>query len=450
MGDYALFGDKGEKVVKHYQLRFGSGDALEPFYYSILYALRNNRQYRIVKKVLDYYNISPNSQQFGFATQNLRQEISSASGLLGQIGGVVKSIVAMKKDLQRIKECLDYYKDKGRPNELVLKGVWADFVDSKTGPASLTQAAQKLEFFVARDWFFKINSAKEAEELEDVPGNVKAFLAKKYREYSVWKKHWKTRLEDMKGIIQQQIKASKQTVNLYKQWIQPLLRNIEALKLAPDPSNPDLLKIGGNTFSKVKVVAWNKVTPRKGNKVSSTYKEPDKRGKDKDFGEIGKTLYQGKEVPFMTLIEIELTLKAGKQGTTETIVDFYAKVYDKKRFEELYWDSWLKDPAEEWIENLLLKEELPIELEEAEGAEEPKDFLSLIGSQLDEAIDKVKSKYDSVLDKVGLKPKSKSLRKYDINKLVGAASAEVKKDVSLVYFVVKKRHGMLAELAMYM
>jgi hypothetical protein len=221
MGEYALFGKDGKKVVKHLRLIFGSSEALEPFYYRVLYALRNNRQYQVIKKINDYYNIGPNTQQFGFATSNLRQDISSASGLLGQIGQIVKSIVGMRKDKQRIDECLAYYNKGGKPDEIVLKGLWADFVDSKTGPASLTQASQKLEYFVARDWFFMINSSKEALDLKDVPNNVKTFLAKKYREYEVWKKEWKKRLEEMQAILDQQIKASKQTVNLYKKWIGP-------------------------------------------------------------------------------------------------------------------------------------------------------------------------------------------------------------------------------------
>src|SRR3989339_763668 len=107
---YDLFdSSKGEKVVRSFKIIYGAGDSLEPFYYRILYCLRQNRAYQTIKKVQDYYNISPNTQEFGFATQNLRQELSTVSGFLGQIGQVVKGIVGMKKDHQRIKECLSYY-----------------------------------------------------------------------------------------------------------------------------------------------------------------------------------------------------------------------------------------------------------------------------------------------------------------------------------------------------
>ncbi len=448
MGDYKLFNESGGvKNVKHFKLRYASGDVLEPFYYRILYALRNNRSYQVIKKVLDYYNVSPNSQQFGFATQNFRQEISSASGLLGQIGQVVKSLVALKKDKQRIDECLTYYKKNGKPDELVLKGLWADFVDSKSGPASLTQAAQKLEFFVARDWFFKADSIKEIEGSKDIPGNLKTFLIKKYREYEVWKKEWKTRLEDMKKILDSQLKASIQTINLYKQWVQPLLRNAEALKMAPDPLNPDLLKISGGTYSQVELVCWHKTEPKYGNRVSFTYEEPkDEKGKERPFGERGKCLYGGKDVPFMPALYFVLTLRLGSKGYMETVVDFYARLYDKKKFEELYYDTWTSDPAEKWIKNLMLKEELNLEEEEKkEEKEESSDVLS----ELFKFDWNISEKISSFKKKLGFKTKSK-LTSYQLNNLIAKASGEVKKDNALVYFLVKKSFGMLAELEMYM
>jgi len=446
--EYALFNESGGvKTVRHFQLRYASGDALEPFYYRILYALRNNRNYRVIKKVVDYYNVSPNSQQFGFAAQNLRQEISSASNLLGQIGQVVKSIVAMRKDKQRIDECLEYYKKTGKADELVLKGLWADFVDSKTGPASLTQAAQKLEFFVARDWFFKADSIKEIEESEDIPTNLKTFLMKKYREYEVWKKEWKKRLEEMKKIIDNQIKASMQTVNLYKQWVQPLLKNAEALKMAPDPLNPDLLKISGGTYSQVEIVCWHKVEPKYGNKVSFTYEEPKSdKDREKPLGERGKCLYNGKEVPFMPVLYFTLTLRIGSKGYMETVVNFDARIYDKKKFEELYYDEWVADPAEKWINNLMLREELKLEEEEEEKEKEETDVLKELFKVFN--WEKVKEKIDKLKKKLGFKTKKK-LSKYQIETLISKVSGELSKDTAIVYFVVKKSFGMLAELAMY-
>lgn len=442
---YAMFGDKGFKETKHFKLSLGAGDVLEPFYYRVLYGLRNNRFYRTVKKVYDYYNISPNTQQFGFSSNNLRQEISSASGLLGQVGQVVKSIVGMKKDKQRIDECLEYYDDNGKPNEIVLKGLWADFIDSKTGPASLTQAAQKLEFFVARDWFFKVNSLKEIDKLEDVPGNVKTFLTKKYNEYTKWKKHWKPRLEDMQRILNQQVNASKQTVNLYKQWIQPLLRNVEALKMAPELNNPDLIKISGNTFSKVKVVSWGKVDPKKSYQKVFDY-IPHKDAKSKPIGERGKCLFAGKDVPFMPVLEFEFTLRKGEKGYTETLIDFSAKLYDKKKFEEMYWDAWTKDPAEEWIENLMLQEALPIDLEtKKEEKKESKPLMDIISARVDETF----ASFAKIRDKLTFKSGKKTLSKFDIDKLAGKAGKTLASDLGVIYFVIKKSFGMLAEFIMY-
>jgi len=148
------------------------------------------------------------------------------------------------------------------------------------------------------------------------------------------------------------------------------------------------------------------------------------------------------------LLHMVLTLRTGKDGVTETVVDFYAKVYDKKKFEELYWDQWKKDPAEEWINNLLLKEPLPIDIGESKDKDKKggKDFLSLMAKRVDEMIDK----FQGMVKKIKLPGQGKGLRAYDINQLIGAASGEVKKDLGLIYFVVKKSFGMVAELDMFM
>ncbi|MFA5406542.1 MAG: hypothetical protein WC307_04260 [Candidatus Nanoarchaeia archaeon] len=443
-GDYEKLIKDGSKTTRVLKMLYGAGDALEPFYYRILYGLRNNRYYNTILKINDTYNVSPNTQQFGFATSNLRQEITSASGLLGQIGQIVKSLVAMKKDHQRIKECLDYFKDKGRPNELVLKGIWADFVDSKTGPSSLTQAAQKLEFFVARDWFFRINSAKDALESKDITNeNVRNFLARKYNEYDKWKEHWKPRLDDMDKIIEQQIKTTQNSIKLYREWAQPLLRNVEALKMSPNPTNPDLLKISGTIYSQVSIVAWGRREPKEANLIFD-YVPGDK---SKPLGERGKCLFKGKDVPFMPVIEITITLRSGPQGYMETLAHYFSKVYSKKEFERLYYEVWNKDPVDDWIKNLMLNEGLNLTDESLKEAVKEKPTI------LEALADKLIPKFDfsKTMAKVGLNKKKtgpKPLPEHVLDELVEGAGGQVFKDVAYVYFVVKKSFGMLAELAM--
>jgi len=443
---YDLFdSSKGEKVVRSFKIIYGAGDSLEPFYYRILYCLRQNRAYQTIKKVQDYYNISPNTQQFGFATQNLRQELSTVSGFLGQIGQVVKGIVGMKKDHQRIKECLSYYNENGKPNDQILKGIWADFVDSKTGPASLTQAAQKLEFFVARDWFFRIKNRKELEKFKkEIPGNLMTFLERKFGEYEHWFPEWKSRLEEMDSTIADQVKASEQSVNLYKDWIKPLLKNVEALKLAPDPLNADLLKIGGAMYSQVKIVAWGKTDPRlKEGRMVFDYVPAKAEDLSKPDGKKGKALYNGKQVPFMPFIEITLTLRTGAQQYMETVVEFKSKIMDIKRFEELYYNEWVKDLADVWVDNLMLKERLGESVKEEKKKEESNDVLGLLGKKM------MGVELPGIFKKWQKKKKEQPTPQYKIDALVSKASKALYGDLMVVYYVTKKSFGMLADFAMY-
>ena len=449
---YNLFNNSdGIKETKSYTIRYGGGDALEQFYYRIIYALRENRRYEYIAKVKDTYNVSANTQQFGFATQNLRQEISSASSLVGQINQIGKSILSMKKDRQRIEECLGYYgkyKDKPEELEAVLKGLWLDFVDSKTGPASLTQAAQKLEFMVARDMFFKFKNNEalkkfNTDEKLNIPNNVMTFLERKFGEYEQWKPKWKERLDEMSKMIDMQLKTSVESINMYKQWAKPLIRNIQALELSPDWTNPEILKIGGSTFSEVHIVAWDKVEPEMGKRKKFTYEKATKKEDlDKPFGEKGKCKYGKDEVPFMPLIYIKLGLRTGTGGYTETVAKFQSLVIDKKKFEELYYGAWFKDPIQDWIDKLLLNESFG-GTEEGKKKEESKKEESLL---------------DMIAKKFELKPpkfvqnralKKKKVPAFKIQSLADKAGTEVLKDLALVYFVVKKGFGMLSELQMY-
>ncbi len=440
--------------IRKYKLTYGAGNALEPFYYRILYSL-DTLGIKQVKKVYDWYNISPKTQEFGFASQNLRQEMASASQLLGQIGTVAKSLAALRKDQQRINECLEYYNHEGKLDEVTLKGIWVDFVDVKSGAASFVNAAKNLDLYVARDWFFKI---KDLKELETIPKGVitdvvRHFLARKFREYEVWKKHWKQSLLQFKKIIDQQYQATKKSIELYRQWVQPLLYNVESLKMRGKYMlDPELLKIGSNLLSEVMLVAWspkNYVEPKNLLQAKEEYAKKKKEREERkargepvlDYIPFGKAyayddLGRQVEVPFVPVIEIKLKL-VGPSNTQymTTIAEIAGKIYTIEEFEDKLFDEWNRDPAEEWIKALLLRE--GIELEEEEKKEEKKKVELFPGQEFLELL----------ISKLKFRPKkkpgiSKRLTDHMIMYYVKKAAKDLNKRTWLVYFILKKSFGM--------
>jgi len=132
----------------------------------------------------------------------------------------------------------------------------------------------------------------------------------------------------------------------------------------------------------------------------------------------------------MPVLEFDLILRVGPQGYTETLVDFYAKIYDKKEFEKVYWEEWTKDPVEEWVDNLLLREQL------AQGVKEEK-----------------KEKEENFIEQIRKffkrKKKPISMPAYVVEELKSEAGGEIAGDLAITYFVLKKSFGMLGDLKLY-
>jgi len=315
--------------VKEYRLIYElhAGAVFEPFYYWILDFLRVNLKYKVVKGA-DYYNISARAPEFYSMLQAIHLSMADASSFLAQIGTILKGIVAMKQDYQRIKECLDYYeKAKKPPGELVLKGLWVDFVDVKTGASSITQVTRNLPFFTVRDWFFRVNSV---EEIDKLPTNerVKNFLKRKFLEYQTWKKMWYESLKEMLQIIEERIKASSETVNLYKEWVKPLIRNVQSLQMRVEPISPELVTIGGNIYGVVELLAY------------------------KGFDEVKLKSEFGNFVPCIQLqFLIRGSSPPGRYMRTELLLR--SVLMDLDTFIQQL-EEWKKDPVEEWFKRLVL------------------------------------------------------------------------------------------------
>ena len=393
------FEDGRANLGKKWELIYDSGAALEPFYYFILDFAKDQREMKVIK-IYDWYSFSYRSPEWASQQTKLHYSITDATSLLQQIGAVIKSLVGMKKDYQRVKEALEYYeKDKKVPPDLVLKGIWADYVDVKSGPASLVQTAKNLQFYSVRDWFFRLNSE---EEIDKAPINdrIKNYLKRKLREYLAWKKEWKKSLEEMKEILEERIKATKGTVELYKKWVAPIIRDVEALAQKQELFDPNLIKIGSSVYSQVKVLAYRD---------------------DKKYGD------------FIPGVEITFTLRGtSPRAMTKTYVDFVPVLYIRKELEKKM-EEWKKDPIEKWVQNLMLQYEFGKKEEKKEEKEEPKTFVG-------EIIKSIKENYFK-----GEKKARKPLfAGFYAEEEIEAAKKKALEDAWSIYDVTKKAFRMLS------
>ncbi len=145
----------------------------------------------------------------------------------------------------------------------------------------------------------------------------------------------------------------------------------------------------------------------------------------------------------MPFIEITLTLRTGAQQYMETVVEFKSKIMDIKRFEELYYNEWVKDLADVWVDNLMLKERLGESVKEEKKKEESNDVLGLLGKKM------MGVELPGIFKKWQKKKKEQPTPQYKIDALVSKASKALYGDLMVVYYVTKKSFGMLADFAMY-
>lgn len=396
---------------------FESANALENFYYSVVDFLKKNGL--SVMKVLDTYNFSPRSQEWSFMTTKYTEQVRSANEILSAIGTIIRGLTAMKRDYQRVKECLDYYdKTKKDPDEIVLKGIWRDFVDSKTGPASLAQLARSdLQFFTIMDWFLKIKDAKSIDEL---PTNdrIKNILKRKFREYQVWKSHWKETLLELKEIMEERIKASYETINMYKKWVEPILRNVKAVTMQVEPISPELISIGGSVYAQVRLVAYKYYDEKKGKAFLPNPKDPKKK----------------EEIEYVPVLTIDFTLRGtSPKGFMKTTMEIKPIVYPidefKKRIEE-----WKKDPIDEWIKRLMLNYEFsPEGVKEKEKKEESE--FEKFKKSFNETIEKIREFRKNISEKFG----GKKVKKFGV---LDKLKKEISSLATDLYETVKKEFGM--------
>ncbi len=363
--------DSQDEALATLKLVYEGAAVLEPFYYLAVQQL-SNRGYTVLK-ISDWYSMSERSQEWGNQQMKLHHQINDASTLMRYVNEMLKSYIAMKKDHQRIKESLEFYGKEGKPpDDLSLKGIWVDFVDTKTGNASLAQVSRNLEMFAVRDWFFRVDDpAKVDEELKETNVRIRNYLKRKLAEYQSWKKHWKTSLMEFDKILEERMKSNKKNIDLYKQWTKPLLHNIDALQMGPKKLRdwrfrPELLKVTDNLLSEVKIVAFSKGVDLGKNKDHPWMDSFETKTR---ITQSSKKVY----VPYVGVLEIDfIIIGSSPQGAhIQTEMTIKPRIYTSEAFYKKYQD-WQKDDVEKMFEDMMLNEEFTDKVEE-EIKEKPKE-----------------------------------------------------------------------------
>lgn len=271
--------DKGVEKVQKYEVNVATKETFESTYYELFDKLANIGGFS-VWKTADLAQYSMRSRAWSASRQSQQAQMKQATQLLMSINEISKALIGMYKDLGRINEILGYYKSGKQPSELILKSLWTDLVDAKKGQSSIHAMSSKdLQMMMLRDYFFHLSCKNESEveskvEELDTTERIKIVLKRKLKEFLDWKKRWKEELKKSKNLIEERIKSQEETINMYKEWARPLIKDVENLMLglrfkSGEHLDPTLIDIGKSVASKVDMFCW------KG------YKEPSGKAKEK-------------------------------------------------------------------------------------------------------------------------------------------------------------------------
>ncbi|MBL7148413.1 MAG: hypothetical protein ISS82_06305, partial [Nanoarchaeota archaeon] len=209
--------------------------------------------YNKIHKIKDIYSASETSSYFGAMEQRKGLQQEKVAQYLGTIGGMMKNLFQMIRELRMIDERIQHYVDSEKGDEsaeVALKSIWVDMVEGGiNNPNSVTALSLKVGFVILPDLFYSIHPKKsidvdkEVKKLEEkgINRKVREILSRKLKQYLLWKEKTNIELKQRKNFLLKYLRQHYNTIKLYMNWIRPYLKNIRRLQMADLTERPEVV-----------------------------------------------------------------------------------------------------------------------------------------------------------------------------------------------------------------
>jgi len=214
--------------------------SIEELYYWAIDNLKEEEAYPHFHKITDLFAASEQSAFFGVSQQRLGLQQDKASQFLATVGKMVKELFQLVRELRVLDERMEYYeksKENDEAAEITLKGYWIDLVEGGSkNPASVYGMSRELGFAVLPDLFFSTPPIK-SEDVDAYVGKllfnrkVKEVLARKLKNFLVWKEHTEKELSVRRTFTLKYLKQHYEIIRMYTTWVKPYLRNVRKLEM---------------------------------------------------------------------------------------------------------------------------------------------------------------------------------------------------------------------------
>ena len=240
--------------------------SMEEAYFWIVTSMRNDGSYNDIIKISDAFSASQSSSFFGATTARLGITQDRASGLLSQIGKLVKDLFQLVREIRVIKQKLEYYTNSyngDEPAEVALKGIWVDQVEGGAkNPASVYGMASQVGFVTLPDLFFSYHPKKKEdvkallEKLrKDFNRKVCEVLGRKLYAYLDWKEKTYDELKTRHKFTLKFLRQHFDVIRMYMAWVKPYLKYAKLLAMKPDRlESPELISAFEGSLLEVEVL----------------------------------------------------------------------------------------------------------------------------------------------------------------------------------------------------
>lgn len=451
---------------------------IEEIYFWMLSFLRSDLGYPMVEKIYDVFSASESSAQFGNIGQKQTIQQDKASQYLQYIGQFIKQLFQLVRELRVIDEKLEPYKEwkKTKSADITLKQMFSQFAEGSAqnpSPDTVYQLAQRIGFTVLPDLFFNThvydrkNVDKEVEngQTKEFNKQVKTVLKRKLYQYLNWKEKTEKELYSRRKFLLQYLRQHWKVIQLYMSWIKPYIRTSRRLASNSKQLNsPEIINAFDTTRLEIELLAKKPLDVKENSKGNDHhYKcillnfkfttEPklsyDQRFQSQAVAHTGRC---------------RVTLRS--YGWHEADIEAYQKMRDRQDVDMLKeldehiagafdylgkeFEDYLEEAQEEYTVEKRNKEKESIDQGEKEAKEKLKEknkyrkwgplepFMTM-GEGIDEF---VKSFFKPT--KVDQKQMNQNEKDLGNDKKKKDSASDASKDMSILYTVYKKSHGLLS------
>jgi len=246
------------KSIREYNIEIEDpSGGIEKFYFWTLEFIKSSApsglDYDKVYKIKDVYSASETSSYFGAMEQRKGAQQEKAAQYLGTIGGMMKNLFQMIRELRMIDERRQYYIDSEKGDEsaeTALKSIWVDMVEGGiNNPNSVTALSLKVGFIILPDLFYSVHPKKSSDvdsamnelEKKGINRKVREILSRKLKQYLLWKEKTNIELKQRKNFLLKYLRQHYNTIKLYMNWVRPYLKNIRRLQMADMTDRPEVV-----------------------------------------------------------------------------------------------------------------------------------------------------------------------------------------------------------------